>query len=460
MASYRKRFCVVGVSNRSLSMFMDPIINEYRQYAQLVGMLDSDKSRMASFNRTRHLEIPMYTSDQFNQMVKSQKPDVIIIACPDCDHDDYIVKALAYDLDVICEKPLTIKEDKCARIIKAAAKSKGKVIVTFNCRYAPHATRIRELMQEGRIGQVVSVDLNWYLDTYHGSSYFQRWNRQRECSGGLSVHKACHHFDLIRWFIDQHPIEVFAYGALNFYGPNGVHNPLSAKETGDGRTCPTCNKRTLCKYYMRYQREELRGKDGYGMMAKIDDHIDHSQSYEGYSARQCIFDPQINIEDTYSAVIKYDGGALLNYSLNCSVPYEGFRLGINGTEGRIELKDLHGDNRRFPFPVSQDLPTITYIPMFGGREVIDVVNLGGGHGGGDPLLQDELFIGPDPLSKVKRMADISDGIEAVLTGVAIYKSAQQRRPISIDSLRQEIESNDSPLSDHEPNVLPYAVVKG
>lgn len=449
-----KKYCIVGVSNRSLGMFMDPILHQYKQQARLVGMLDTDKSRMTSFNRTRKTDIAMYVPDQFDAMVEKQKPDTVIIACRDCDHDKYVVQALSHDLDVICEKPLTISEEKCARIAQAAANSKGKVIITFNYRYTPHSTRIRELISEGRVGRVVSVDLNWYLDTYHGSSYFQRWNRLRQCSGGLSVHKACHHLDLVRWWIDQKPLEVFAFGALNFYGPKGVHNPLNAKEIGDGRTCPTCNKRNICKYYMRYQRNELRGQNGYGGQAKIDDHVDHTQQYENYSSRQCIFDPEINIEDTYSAVIKYSGGAFLNYSLNGSMPYEGFRLGINGTEGRIEMKELHGDNSRFPFPAEHYTPIITYIPMFGGRERIDVINFGGGHSGGDPLLLDELFIGPDHLSKVNRMADLSDGIEAVLTGVAIYKSAQQAKPILMESLWQRIYPNGEdglhPRGKHSP----------
>lgn len=437
-----KRYCVVGVSNRALSMFMDTIRNEYSRYAELVGMLDTDKSRMESYNRSRGCSIPMYFPEQFDKMVKEEKPDCIIVACRDCDHDEYVVKALEHNLDVISEKPLTTDEHKCERIVKAAAKSKGKVTVTFNYRYTPHTTKIRELIKEGKIGRVVSLDLNWYLDTYHGASYFQRWNRQREFSGGLSVHKTCHHLDLVRWWIDQHPVEVFAYGARNFYGPEGVHNPLNANEIGDGRTCPTCDKREKCKYYMRYQRDELRGGSTYGRVGKIDDHVDHSQTYQGYNSRQCIFDPQIDIEDTYSAVIKYDNGAFLNYSLNGSMPYEGFRLGINGTEGRIEMKELHGgDSRRFPFPIqNNNLPTITYIPLFGGREVIDVINLGGGHGGGDPLMRDELFIGRDPLNKVERMAELSDGIEAVLTGVALYKSVQSGTAVSIDSLKQQVYS--------------------
>ena len=170
------------------------------------------------------------------------------------------------------------------------------------------------------------------------------------------------------------------------------------------------------------------------MMARIDDHVDPQQEYENYSVRQCIFDPDIDIEDTYSAVIQYDGGALLNYSLNGSMPYEGFRLGINGTEGRIEYKELHAPMRQ-PFP-DEGPATITYIPLFGGREIIDLINLGGGHGGGDPLIRDELFIGPDLLAPVERQAELKDGIDAVLTGVALYRSVQQKRPIKIEELRK------------------------
>ena len=68
------------------------------------------------------------------------------------------------------------------------------------------------MVWEGRLGRITSVDLNWYLDTYHGSSYFKRWNRRREMSGGLSIHKSTHHFDLVNWWIGQKPVEAFAYG--------------------------------------------------------------------------------------------------------------------------------------------------------------------------------------------------------------------------------------------------------
>lgn len=431
-----KRYAVVGVSNRSVHMFMDQIVKEYKNYGELVAMLDADTGRMEQYNSSRKLNIPMYSPEQFGDMVNQTNPDIVIVGCRDYQHDTYVIEALRHDLDVICEKPLTTDEHKCKAIYDAAKSSKGEVIVTFNYRYTSHMTKVRELVRDGKVGKVVSVDLNWYLDTYHGSSYFQRWNRLREQSGGLNIHKSCHHFDLIQWCIGQKAQEVFAYGARNFYGPQGAHNPLTPEQTGDGRICPTCDVRNKCKYYMRWFRDEFR-QGGEEPLRKIDDHIDTAQQYENYSPRQCIFDPDINIEDTYSAVIKYDNGAFLNYTLNASVPYEGFRLGINGTKGRIELKDLHAP-MRWPFPESEKDGAITYIPMFGGRERIDVVNLGGGHGGGDPLILDELFIGPDPLATVQRQADLNEAIEVVLTGLSVFKSIQQKKPIALQPLRKMV----------------------
>ena len=185
---------------------------------------------------------------------------------------------------------------------------------------------------------------------------------------------------------------------------------------------------------MRWYREEYRS----GIAKQhIDEHVNPSVIYEGYSSRQCIFDPEIDIEDTYGALIKYDQGAILNYSLNGSVPYEGFRLGINGTEGRIEFKELHAKNR-LPYSTQEVDEPVVYIPMFGGRERIDAINLGGGHGGGDPLMRDELFIGENKLGSVCHKAGLEESIEVVLTGIAMYKSVLEHKMISVDDLCKKV----------------------
>ena len=423
-----KRYALVGVSHRALSLFIGPILTTYRDVAQLCAFVDVSAERMQAMNKLKQTSIPAYTPDQFDRMVAETRPDVVIVTSVDATHHTYVIKALEHGLDVFCEKPLTTDAAKARAILAAERASKGRVTVTFNYRYVAAMTQIRELIQDGAVGRVVSVDLNWYLDTYHGSSYFMRWNRRRENSGGLNVHKATHHFDLVRWWIDQRPVEVFGYGALNFFGPNGPRNPSRR----DGRCCPTCAERGQCAYYMRWHRDEWRGAPS---GKELDEHVSGLQAFSHYAAaesRRCIYDSQVDIEDTYAGVVRYDGGAMLSYSLIGSAPFEGMRLAINGLDGRIEYEDIY---RRAEQPVPAGLRTdIHLIKLFGARHAIQPVVLPGGHGGGDPLLLDDLFRGRDPNEKVVRMAPLMDGVLSVLTGVALYRSMVEHRPVTIDEL--------------------------
>ena len=71
----------------------------------------------------------------------------------------------------------------------------------------------------GAIGEVLSVDFHWMLNTHHGADYFRRWHSQKRFSGGLMVHKATHHFDLVNWWLSAVPTAVFAKGDRKFYTP-------------------------------------------------------------------------------------------------------------------------------------------------------------------------------------------------------------------------------------------------
>lgn len=71
--------------------------------------------------------------------------------------------------------------------------------VTFNYRYAPYHTKIKELIESDVIGDVFSIHFEWLLNTQHGADYFRRWHRNKHNSGGLLVHKSTHHFDLVNF---------------------------------------------------------------------------------------------------------------------------------------------------------------------------------------------------------------------------------------------------------------------
>ena len=110
--------------------------------------------------------------------------------------------------DVMLEKPMTIDKEKCLEILETEKKTGKKVTVTFNCRFMPFFSAIKELLNTNIVGDILHVDLRWMLDRSHGADYFRRWHRYLDNSGGLLVHKATHHFDVVNWLIGQSPVEV------------------------------------------------------------------------------------------------------------------------------------------------------------------------------------------------------------------------------------------------------------
>ena len=413
----KKRYAVCGVSYRGIGMYIKPMVNQFAHCAELVGLLDIDPLR---FKVCKELvpeaqHAPEYLAADFEKMIAEQKPDAIIVTSMDCTHIDYILGGLKHDLEVICEKPMTTNTADALKVMEAEKKSKGKVICTFNYRYSPFSRKYREMILEGKLGRITHVDLTWYIDIKHGSSYFHRWNRMRENSGSLSIHKSSHHFDLVNWWIDGVPEKVHAFGALNHYGPDAPFNPSKK----DGRHCNECKEFMNCKYKARWATRN-------STIFVADDHINafdtKATTYTNYRPDMCMFDSEINIHDTYVANVKYKNGALLNYSANFSAPFEGYRLAINGTHGRLESLDFHGaGGAALPKPYQGD-QFIDYYPIFGGRERIHVVKNEGGHGGGDPLILEDIFLGEDPNRKFDILAKSVDGLRAISIGDAVYNS--------------------------------------
>ena len=418
----KRRYVVCGVSARALGMFIEPIYKDFSSCAELAGLLDIDPVRFKFCKETvpAAADVPVYLNTEFDKMISETRPDAVIVTGKDCTHFEYIIKALAADLDVICEKPMCVNTREVVEVIRAERKSKGRVICTFNYRYNPVHRKIREMILSGAVGRVTHVDLNWYIDIRHGSSYFNRWNRLRENSGSLSIHKSSHHFDLVNWWIDGIPETVHAMGALNHYGPEGVFNPSKK----DGRHCSTCDEKFECAYFSRWWSR--------GQVQKVhDDHLDNfslgrpATQYDPalYRPDKCIFDSEINIYDTYIANVGYRNGVLLNYSANFSTPYEGYRLAINGTHGRLETEEWGGVGKvSFPMGV-EGRRFIDYYPIFDSLERIYIKDgVGGGHGGGDPLIREDIFFGPDPHRKYKCLADSQDALNSIAIGDAVFNS--------------------------------------
>ena len=441
----KKRYAVVGTGGRSDMYICALAGGDYKDYAELAAFCDVNQGRMDYYNerigkKFNHAPVPTYLSQDFDRMIAECKPDTVIVTTMDRTHHKYGCRAMELGCDVISEKPMTVDAEKCQQIIDTQKKTGKHYTVTFNYRYSPRNTKIKELLKSGICGQITSVNFEWLLDTSHGADYFRRWHRCKRNSGGLMVHKATHHFDLVNWWLDSVPVTVYAMGDLKFYGRENAE------------------KRGVTEFYQRSLGSEIARKDPFGF--RLDkDYTEFLQrlyfdceKYDGYQRDQSVFGDGIDIEDNMSVMVRYKNNVVMNYTLCAHCPYEGYRICFNGTKGRLEfyviergVTQLDEDfstfgNREEGETADQDLdrkkmaPEIMFQP-FWGKPVVYTYDssVKSGHGGGDVRLMNNLFIGvkDDPLGHA---ADFTDGAMSILTGIGANISMRTGEPVKVQEL--------------------------
>ena len=416
-----RRFVQVGLGVRSW-LFSLALTGRWRSAGELVGLCDRNAGRLehrAEWARGAGLAPEVAAPDAFEALLRASRADTVIVTTDDRDHDHYICAALRAGCDVITEKPLTIDAIRLQRILDTLAETDATCRVTFNYRYSPPRVQIKELLAAGTIGEVTSVDFEWLLDTHHGADYFRRWHRRKENSGGLLVHKATHHFDLVNWWLDSTPERVLASGARHHYTPE--HAATLGLEQPAER-CLECADAPRCPFHL-----DLRARKE---LAAI--YLAH-EKHDGYWRDRCVFSPEIDIEDTAGVLVEYANGARLTYSLEACMPYEGYRVAFNGTLGRIEhtcreTPYVSGDGAK-PGRLIDEATATRILPHFGETTTIEIPASEGGHGGGDERLLEDLFSDAPPADPLGRAADHRAGAWSILTGIAANESIRTGAPV-------------------------------
>jgi predicted dehydrogenase len=457
---HRTRYAIVGTGGRA-EMFVQALARRHPDTAELVAFADVNQVRMDAHNRLLTQlgapAVPTYlladdgrpgqVSADFGLMLDKERVDTVLVTSVDRTHDGYLVGALAAGRDAISEKPMTVDAARCARILDAVRRTGRDLTVTFNYRYNPVHEAVRRLLAGGEIGEIGSVHFEWLLDVRHGADYFRRWHRQKANSGGLLVHKASHHFDLVNWWLGARPVTVYGLGRLFFYGEQGARHG----------------------YDRGYRR-------AYGAPAAVDDpfalhladrprlrelYLD-AEAADGYLRDRNVFAPGVDIEDDMAVLVRYDSGATMTYHLTAYAPWEGYRLMVNGSKGRLELEMVESDRvdpaatgglkgeeaaaarRAAPgdgvlhgtaAATEHGWMRLQVRPYWAAPRDIEVPGYTReGHGGADVRMTERLFgtaAEPDPLG---REAGARDGALALLTGLAANESFRTGAPVAVADL--------------------------
>jgi predicted dehydrogenase len=405
----RLRVVLVGTGGRGSTSWGKSLKSGFGDVLEFVGLCDINPKRMAVARDYIGVDCPMFRDTEFDEMIRTTSPDRVIVTTIDSFHAKYICRALELGVDVISEKPMATDEKMVQEVLDTQRRTGRQLIIAENYRYSPDNEVIKKIIDSEEIGIITSVDYNVYLNTDHGTSYFRRWHGFKQYNGTILNSEGCHFLDLVQWWLEAEPAEVQAFGGLRRYGYNGEYR---------SERCMHCPYQDKCEFFWDVT------KDKFAM-----DFYVNAESEDGYLRDGCVYRRDINVWDTMTLNVRYHTGALMSFSLNAFMPYEGYRIAFNGTKGRLDARVYHAQ----PWEV-ENLAEIRITPLFKPSRAQVVPKGGGGsHWGADERLHQSIFRGPVPDPLHQRVTLREAALECLLP-IAARRSIEQQRPVFIEEL--------------------------
>lgn len=293
---------------------------------EIVAVADPDpRNRQTMFHLSGVPGENIKQYDDWHEMLEKH-PDIdgATVITPNYLHREPAIALLERGVAVALEKPMTTTMHDSEQILEAVKKN-SRIVIGFVLRSTPFYLKIRELLQSGAIGTVLSVQAD-ELGSYGVSSIISRspWRRYKRLSGGSLMEKSSHDIDLLNWLLNSRPVSVNSYGGKLLFRPN----PMLPEQ------CADCKMAKECPYF-----NEPEFSEGAGDVVL--------QKFVSESNSRCIYNIDKDTADNQSVSIQYQNGAIANFMMcfNCSGPRSGRNFHAIGTRGRIygnlEDRELH-----------------------------------------------------------------------------------------------------------------------
>ena len=211
MSGIRMGFIGVGLRGRGQALH---VARDFGHRAEIVALADVDEANLAQ----THAALPEPRPERYQRwedLLARHDLDAVCISTPQFAHRDPAVAAFEAGLNVYCEKPLALSLAECDEMIAAGRRAAKVLMVGQQMRYHLHLHRMRQLIDEGRIG---APHLAWLKEFRNPFPATMKWAFDKSKSGGAVVEKSCHHFDLFTWMLGTPPVRVYASGGQAVHG--------------------------------------------------------------------------------------------------------------------------------------------------------------------------------------------------------------------------------------------------
>lgn len=355
-------------------------IAENRDKFELVAVAEPADSRRNYIKHKHALSNGLCFTDYKPLLEKGKIADVAIIATMDRDHFEPVMEAIRLGYDILLEKPIAPTPRECEAITSLAEKMGSRILVCHVLRFTPFFVALKEIIDSGKIGEVVSISQIECVGNEHQSHSFVRgnWGNEKKSSFML-LQKSCHDMDILQWLIGTECRQVQSFGSLTYFteknAPNGAPD-YCIEGCPVGETCPY----NAVKLYLKSDSDWFRSAST-KMVNPNDDDVKKAISSTQYG--KCVFRCDNNVVDHQVVNLLFDGGVTVSFTM-CAFNKGGRTIHIMGTKGEIEAR--LEDNKPIQIYTFADKAVSEYDYAAMGGE-----GQAGGHSGGDEGIMEAFY---------------------------------------------------------------------
>lgn len=393
---------------------------EYPNELDIIGVAEPIPYRNDKYAKKHNIEENNRFKTWEDVFKRPKFADAVIITTPDALHYEPCMQALKLGYDVLLEKPVAQTIQQCKDIEQLAGKLNRIVAVCHVLRYAPYFIKMRQVIQSGQIGDIISVQHMEPIEHIHMSHSYVRgnWHNSKETTP-IILAKSCHDLDILKWMIGKPCKQIYANGGLKYF--TKANAPANA-----AKRCLECPVESQCIFSAK--RIYLDKRIWLYVMDLPEDKTKHAEfiteQLRTTNYGRCVFDMENDQPDHYITSMEFDNNITAAFSMEAFTSYGGRRTRIMGTKG-----DIVGD---------MEIMTITDF-MTGKQVQWDASNVKdieeykhSGHGGGDWRLAHDFVQAVSKQDSSLLVSTIAESMESHIMGFKAEESRKTNKAVMIN----------------------------